>query len=327
MGKETRKVHGARRVVALCTLATAATLGVGAILQAPAPVRGSLRGPDDGGKPLESVAPARSPRVLPTIALSSEAHSWLKRSFELIAHAQYGEARASCRALIPLSSPSVVAACVAPIDGLTGRYEVARHSLENALPAAGSLEQQIWLYSLLGELAFWNGDLTRAEQALGSALALAPAQRDLLALHVDLLLDTGRARQALSMLAGQDADNGMLLREMLAYQRLGLTQAARSCALRLQQRFVQAQARGEAVSARDEARFYASLPGQEPRALELAQAAFGMQQEPWEVRLLLETSLNAGRPRAAQPALDWLARTGIESPALQLLAAQLTATR
>jgi hypothetical protein len=212
---------------------------------------------------------------------------------------------------------------VAAIDGVTGRYEAARHALEDALPVAGSLEHQVWLYALLGELAYWNGDLTRAEQALGSALALAPAQTDLLAVHVDLLLDTGRARQALTMLAGQEADDGVILREMLAYQKLGLTEAARSSAQRLQQRFDRAHANSEAVDARHEARFYVSLPGHEQRALDLARVCFGSQRTPWAARLLLEAALHAGRPRSAQPALDWLARSGFESPALHVLASEI----
>jgi tetratricopeptide (TPR) repeat protein len=331
MGKETSTAREARRVVAYCAFALAAIVATAVILQAPATVYGSRSAQQAGSLARETNAEAPEPpaaelvvRKLPLISLSDEARRHLERAFTLTARAQYTEARASCRALIRLTSPAVVAGCVAPIDGVTGRYEVARHHLESALTMAGSLEHQVWLYALLGELAFWNGDLARAEQALGSALALAPDQPELLALHVDLLLDTGRARQALNMLAGQGADDGVLLREMLAYQRLGLTEAARSAAHRLQQRFDGAHARGETVAVRDEARFYANLPGHEQRALDLARLSFGTQQDPWDARLLLEASLHAGRRKSAQPALDWLARSNCESPALHVLATQLS---
>ncbi|MFT3922133.1 MAG: hypothetical protein QM778_06335 [Myxococcales bacterium] len=321
MGKERRTARG---VLALCALGVAASLGAGSILQARAPARGALSKPTPAGAPAPSVAMRSALPELPAIDLSPEARRHLTRSIELTAQGRFDQARASCRAVMSQVSPAVISACVAPIDGLTGRYEVARHSLERALDTAGSLEQQVWLYTLLGELAYWNGDLQRAEQALGSALALAPTQRRLLGLHVDLLLDTGRARQALSVLAGQDTDDGMLLRETLAYQQLGLVQAARASAQRLQRRYDEAAMRGTPAPLRDEARFYVNMPGHERRALELSRASFAQGQSPWDARLLLEAAVHLGDARAAQPALAWLRRTNLESPALHLLAAQLT---
>jgi tetratricopeptide (TPR) repeat protein len=255
-----------------------------------------------------------------------DARVWLTRATVLLASGRYAEARASCRALMPLASPSVVAACVAPIDGLTGRYEVAHHGLEQALQMAGSLEQQAWLFSLQGELAFWAGELERAERALGTTLALDPQDRDARALHADLLLDAGRAQEALSLLSGREGDDAMLLRIALAYHRLGLPQA-RTARARLEQRFAAARARGEFVQQREEARLLSGLAGQAQRALRAAQAAFDARQEPWDARLLLEAALSAGEPAAARPALDWLARTGFEAPLLRRLAEQLAALR
>ena len=50
-----------------------------------------------------------------------------------------------------------------------------------------------------------------------------------------------------------------------------------------------------------------------------------MQREPADARVLLEAALAAGQRAAAEPALKWMAESGIESLALQILAVQLKA--
>ena len=62
-------------------------------------------------------------------------------------------------------------------------------------------------------------------------------------------------------------------------------------------------------------------------ALELARANYAQQREPADARLLLEAALAARQPAAAEPALKWLAESGIESVALKALAAQLGSLR
>src|SRR5436190_2666153 len=52
-----------------------------------------------------------------------------------------------------------------------------------------------------------------------------------------------------------------------------------------------------------------------------------LQREPRDARILLEAALAANDPKAAQPALDWLARTGYQDPYLRRLAARLENSR
>ena len=52
-----------------------------------------------------------------------------------------------------------------------------------------------------------------------------------------------------------------------------------------------------------------------------------MQREPADARILLEAALAARAPKAAEAALQWLARSGIESVALRSLARQIEALR
>jgi len=67
------------------------------------------------------------------------------------------------------------------------------------------------------------------------------------------------------------------------------------------------------------------VQGDTLRALQLAQQNFAVQKEPADARILLEAALAARLPAAAQPALDWLEASGIESVAMQPLAKALAA--
>jgi hypothetical protein len=71
---------------------------------------------------------------------------------------------------------------------------------------------------------------------------------------------------------------------------------------------------------REQARFAFAVQRDTGRALELARSNFAVQREPADARILLESAIAAGDPKAAQPALDWLRDTGIEAPQLLLLA-------
>jgi hypothetical protein len=107
----------------------------------------------------------------------------------------------------------------------------------------------------------------------------------------------------------------------------------------LDARFEAARLRGSSVHEKEESRFVLGLlmnPGVNPgdgnpalaqRALTLAQQNYAVQREPADARILLEAALAAGQPDAASPALQWLARSGIQSVALQTLASQLKGPR
>ena len=63
------------------------------------------------------------------------------------------------------------------------------------------------------------------------------------------------------------------------------------------------------------------------RALALARANWDVQREPADARILLEASLAAHRPDAAQPVLAWLRTNGVQDIRLARLAASLAAHR
>ena len=60
-----------------------------------------------------------------------------------------------------------------------------------------------------------------------------------------------------------------------------------------------------------------------PEALQLAEANWAVQREPWDTRILLEAALAAGAPASARPVLDWLTSSQLEDGQIQKLASRL----
>jgi Tfp pilus assembly protein PilF len=241
----------------------------------------------------------------------AEPQGWLTRAVVLTVRGRYSEARESCAPLAPLAGPLVLRACRAPIDGLTGHAREARQSMEGALTLARDRGERAWVHSILGELCQWTGDAAAAERHLTEALRLDPDDRYARGAYADLLLDAGRPDEAGALVAGREADDGLLLRRVLAETALGGREAA-ALAQTLRDRFAASRRRGEAVHQREESRFALAVDRDPARALALARDGWLSQHEPWDARLLLEASAAAHDPSAAAPALAWLAETHFE---------------
>ncbi|HEX6721065.1 MAG TPA: hypothetical protein VF107_05820, partial [Burkholderiaceae bacterium] len=61
--------------------------------------------------------------------------------------------------------------------------------------------------------------------------------------------------------------------------------------------------------------------------LQLALANYSQQKEVADARIVLEAALAARQRAAAEPVLQWMAASGVESPALHALAARLKELR
>ena len=114
----------------------------------------------------------------------------------------------------------------------------------------------------------------------------------------------------------------LLLRLALAERALGSPSAA-AHAEALANRFADATLRGDRLHLQEEARFELQLRHDAARALELALENWREQREPRDARALMEAALAARRPDAAQPALEWMRRTGYEETRYRALVEQL----
>ncbi|MFP2911398.1 tetratricopeptide repeat protein, partial [Pyxidicoccus sp. 3LFB2] len=173
-----------------------------------------------------------------------------------------------------------------------------------------------------GRAAARSGDTARAEKLFVRTLAMDPKDAYTRAAYADLLLDLGRPREAATLVRGHTGDDNQLLRLVLAETALGSPEA-QVLSAELSERYAASRLRGDGLHAREEARFALQVEKAPQKALTLAQAAWEAQREPWDVRLLLEAALAAGRPEAAAPALQFLKASGTEDPVVLELASRV----
>ena len=252
------------------------------------------------------------------------ATAWSWRTAIRMVQGQYGEARKGCQALAPLSTPLVAAACLAQVDATTGRAAEASAALRAALQAAKDADpaERLWCLTRLAEIDERRGDFPAAEAAFREAMALGIADVYLQAAYADFLLDRNRPADALALLKDRGRADVLLLRLAQAAKATNDPRAA-ALANELAARFAAARLRGDTTHRKEESRFVLAVQGDAPRALVLAKENFAAQREPIDARILLEAAIAARDTAAAQPALAWMAESGIQSVALQPLAARL----
>jgi hypothetical protein len=210
------------------------------------------------------------------------------------------------------------------VDAATGQAPAAATALRAALaqqPGA-SAEARLWVLTRLAETEERRGAFPAAESAFRAALALGLPDVYLQAAYADFLLDRGRPAEVLALLKDRGRADVLLLRLALAAKAAG-DASGPGHARALAARFAAASQRGDASHQKEESRFVLAIQGDTARALRLAQQNFSVQKEPADARILLEAALAARQPAAAQPALDWMAASGIQSVALQPLAGAL----
>lgn len=252
-----------------------------------------------------------------------EVHLW--RAAILLVQADYAGAASACEALRATAQALDYAGCRTSVDGVTGKAAQAYAMLNDSLASSRRIRSgaRLWMLTRLAEFSILVGEDDRAERHFREALALGVNDQFLLAAYADFLLDRHRPAEVIELLKGWTRADTLLLRLALAEKAVDaptLDQHVRT----LQARFDAAALRGESLHQQEEARLHLDLLGNPPRALTLAKDNWTLQREPRDARILLEAALAANDPAAAQPALDWLARSGYEDPRLRRLAAQLT---
>jgi Tfp pilus assembly protein PilF len=253
-----------------------------------------------------------------------DAQAWAWITAIQLVRADLDRAREACDQLADLSPDLVGAACHAQIDALTGHATQAARSLRSALHSDPDADPalRLWALTRLAETEERRGDVAAAERAYRDALALRLPDVYLLAAYADFLLDNGRAAEVLPLLKDHARADVLLLRLAIAAQ---ATQDPKRDALarELAARFDAARARGDTSHRKEESRFALAVQAQADRALTLAVANYGQQREVADARILLEAALAARQRAAAQPVLQWMQATGVESPALRALATRL----
>lgn len=246
--------------------------------------------------------------------------AWAWQAAIHMVRADYAAARRACEQLAPLASPLIGVACAASADSLSGQAEGAAKALRAALATAPNAEppERLWALTRLAEIEERLGRFREAEDAFRQAAALGLSDNYLLAAYADFLLDRRRPADVLTLLDGKGRSDTLLLRLVLAATQLKDPRASQWQA-DLAARFDDAR-RGRTTHEKEEARFLMAVRNDNARALRLARHNFEVQREPADARVLLEAAI-ANRDRAAaRPVLEWMARSGVQSVALQALA-------
>lgn len=253
-----------------------------------------------------------------------DAQAWLTQSSLQVVRGDYAAARRSCGPLHRLATELVATACLAAVDGVTGRADAAHDALHDVLARSNAAHPGLkcWALTLLAELARYKGDPATAERHFRAALAHGQDDAYLLAAWADFLLDRGRPREVVALLEKHTEADGLLLRLALAEAQLR-TPRRNEHAAELAERFAASRARGDRIHLREEARYVLKLERQPARALELALENWRVQHEAADARLVLEAALATGDVPAAQPVLEWLHQTQFEAPYVRALARQL----
>jgi hypothetical protein len=268
----------------------------------------------------------------------NEPQAWLTRATVLGVLARYDEARESCAHLRGIAPPIFEATCEAGLEGVSDPTNLgaARAHLTTLLVTPGLPTADLeWGQSVLGEAMLYRGDGKGAEAYLRVALAADATDVYTRGLLADLLIDTDRAAEAMSLVDAKESNEVLLLRRAIAAVRTHASEA-KDLQARLRARNDELRARGDTTHRREEARLVMSVEDDPVAAVPIAVANFLQQHEPWDARVLIEAAAAATERAparraefiaAAKPALEWLAKTGCAWAPLVKAAATLGGAR
>ena len=242
----------------------------------------------------------------------------LTRATVLQVRGEFAAAKRDCQALVPLTSAVIAYGCISGVTSLTGDAQASYDLLKRVLERAANANEQQWAQGLLAEMAERLGDARAADRHYRSALQELSTDTYLLGAYADFLLDQGRAAQVITLLADHTRVESLLLRLTLAERSVGAPQFD-SHKDSLRARYAAAQARGDVLHRREQARFELALENNPAVALALAQANWTIQREPADARILLEAAIAAGSARAARAVVDSLKQHGTQDVRLQTL--------
>ena len=244
-------------------------------------------------------------------ARPEDAQAWLTRATVLRVLGRYAEAMESCQHLAAAADAAITTLCEQSLRGLTGHLGDAYASISSLPQQDLPPEARAWRYSELGEMAERLGDDPAAEHWFREGLRIAPQDFYMRTACADLLLRQQRAAETLQLLSGYESMEPMLLRIAIAHEQLHDNGAAAADAL-LSSAFQVEEQRGDSVHRREQARYLLDVSHQPLAALAAAQQNWRVQREPDDILILLRAAHDAHQGQAAQPALQFLERQGLQ---------------
>jgi tetratricopeptide (TPR) repeat protein len=246
-----------------------------------------------------------------------DAQAWLTRASLLELRGDYGAAQRACAHLVRSADAFTALTCLESVAGRHGRLA----SSYTALSAAADLDPRLpaalraWRLTVLAEMAERLGADRTAEADLRTALLAADDDPYVKAAYADLLLRTGRPREVLELLAGDEAQDPLLLRLAIAGHHLGSPQATHWMQV-YEERWRAAQRDADDTHQREQAMYLLEVRADAAGALAYARRNWARQREPADVRIYARAAAIAhSAADCAQLAL-WLGTTHYEDRVL-----------
>ena len=260
-----------------------------------------------------------SSRQVLTAALArapGHAQGWLNLAVLERLSGNYTQALDACTK-VGLAGQSLYArACTLETQSLQGQHQTATQELQQLTGKSQDAGQRAWLSSLLAE-AFerWGRD-SLAAQAYQRSLAFEADLYTAIA-YSDLALRTGRLKEALTALAALPETDAVLLRRAAAWKRLG-DERWRTTLATLNERTAELKRRGDDpdLHGRELALIALWLDDNPTAALAAARQNLGLQREPIDWWVALQSAKQAKDDAALQELRAALSKTGLQDARL-----------
>ena len=246
-----------------------------------------------------------------------DAQAWLTRASLLELRGDYGAAQRACARLVRSADAFTALTCLGSVAGRNGRLASsytalnARADLDPRLPGA----LRAWRLTVLAEMAERLGDDRAAEADLHAALLTADDDPYVKAAYADFLLRTGRPREVLALLAGNEAEDPLLLRLAIAAHRMGSPEAT-GWTQAYEERWRAAERDGDDTHQREQALYLLEVRADAAGALEYARRNWAVQREPADLRIYARAAANAHSGADCARLARWLEVTRYEDRVL-----------
>lgn len=250
----------------------------------------------------------------------ADAQAWLTLATIRRVQGRYDVSDAACEPLLRAGAALYASACRAENNGLRGRWDLARSSLQRLLadPRLPAPTRN-WLLTTQAELEARAGRPAEADGAYRAALkALSDAYTRLS--YADFLIERNRDADALAVLKGEPRNDAVLLRLAIAGSRAKTADGAAD-AKEMRERIALANERPDArvLHAREQAMFALWVDGQTERALALARTNVGLQREPIDLLVLAHAARASGQADALREAAQLRTQVGMVDRRLDAL--------
>jgi tetratricopeptide (TPR) repeat protein len=257
-------------------------------------------------------------------ALGADPHStqaWLTLANLDMVQGDYDTAGRDCSQVAANNGYTLAIACAGNLRSYVGAAEQSLALLKQVDRGSRPLPPALsaWVQGLLAETSERLGDWRGAETYYRRALALTPNDNFLLVAYADFLLDQNRPGDVLTLLRDYAQSDTAFLRLALAKAALHSPDVPLYTWI-MGARFAALAQRGSDYFGREQVRFALYLQHDPQAALRMAERNWQVQRAPWDVRVLLEAALAAGKPASASPALAFLHQTKLQDPIIEPLA-------